>query len=90
MTVKELKTKLIPFINIPSDFIILNRCKSDTELEELALPSSSLEDLAYSDTIKITMGQALRDGEYRGIIYWIEPQEQTTKVNSRIITQLVK
>lgn len=81
MTVKELKTQLIPYINIPSDFIILNRCKSDTELEELALPSSSLEDLAYSDTIKITMGQALRDGEYRGIIYWIEPQEQTTKIH---------
>jgi len=81
MTVKELKTHLVPYINIPSDYIILNRCKSDTELEELALPSSSLEDLAYSDTIKISMGQALHDGEYRGIIYWIEPQEQTQVYN---------
>jgi len=81
MTVKELKTQLVPYIHIPSDFIILNRCKSDTELEELALPSSSLEDLTYLDTIKITMGQSLRDGEYRGTIYWIEPQDQTKVYN---------
>uniref|UniRef100_A0A2S2P0F7 Ubiquitin carboxyl-terminal hydrolase 47 n=1 Tax=Schizaphis graminum TaxID=13262 RepID=A0A2S2P0F7_SCHGA len=90
MTVKELKTQLVPYINIPSDFIILNRCKSETELEELALPSSSLEDLAYSDTIKITMGQALHDGEYRGIIYWIEPQEQTQILFKKMFDWIIK
>lgn len=90
MTVKELKTHLVPYINIPSDYIILNRCKSDTELEELALPSSSLEDLAYSDTIKIAMGQALHDGEYRGIIYWIEPQEQTQILFKKMFDWIIK
>lgn len=77
MTVKELKNNLVPHIKIPADFIILNRYKPDTKLEELALPSSSLEDLNYSDTIHITMGHALRDGEYRGVIFWPEPQDQT-------------
>lgn len=77
MTVKELKNNLVPYINIPSDFIILNRYKSESKLEELALPSSSLEDLNYSDTIQITMGQALHDGEYRGAIFWPEPIDQT-------------
>lgn len=77
MTVKELKNQLVPYINIPTEFIILNCYKSDTKLEELALPSSSLEDLNYSDTIQITMGQALRDGEYRGVIFWPEPLDQT-------------
>lgn len=77
MTVKELKNQLVPYINIPSDFIILNRYKSNVKLEELALPSSSLEDLNYMDSIHITMGQALRDGEYRGVIFWPEPQDQT-------------
>lgn len=77
MTVKELKNHLGPHINIPPDFIILNRYKLDTKLEELALPSSSLEDLNYSDTIQITMGQALHDGEYRGVIFWPEPQDET-------------
>lgn len=78
MTVKELKDHLVPYINIPSDFIILNRYKPmEMKSEELALPSSSLEDLNYSEIIQITMGQALRDGEYRGAIYWPEPLDQT-------------
>lgn len=77
MTVKELKNQLVPYINIPSDFIILNHYKSNIKLEELALPSSNLEDLNYLDTIQITMGQALQDGEYRGVIFWPEPQDQT-------------
>lgn len=77
MTVKELKNHLVPYINIPLDFIVLYCYKSNNKLEELALPSSSLEDLNYSDTIQITMGQALQDGEYRGAIYWPEPQNET-------------
>jgi len=77
MTVKELKNQLVPYLNIPSDFIILNRFKLDMRLEELALPSSSLEHLSYSETIHVTMGQALRDGEYRGVIFWPEPLDQT-------------
>lgn len=81
MTVKELKSHLAPYINIPPDFIVLNRYKLDTKLEELALPSSSLEDLNNSDIIQISMGQALHDGEYRGIIFWPEPQDET-RVNN--------
>lgn len=81
MTVKKLKDHLVPIINIPSEFIILNRFKSNTKLEELALPSSSLEDLSYSDTIQISMGQALKDGEYRGVIFWPEPQDQAQVSN---------
>lgn len=77
MTVKELKNHLVPYINIPSNIIILNRVKSDNKLEELALPSSSLEDLINSDTIQISIGVALHDGQYRGVIFWPEPQDQT-------------
>lgn len=77
MTVKELKNRLVPHINIPSEFIILNRYKSNIHLEELALPSSSLEDLNHFDTIHISVGQSLHDGEYRGAIFWPEPLEQT-------------
>lgn len=77
MTVKELKNHLVPYINIPAEFIILNRSKSENKLEELALPSSSLEDLNYSDTIQISVGVALRDGQYRGVIFWPEPLDQT-------------
>jgi len=77
MTVKELKNHLVPHIKIPSQFIILNRYKSNIHVEELALPSSSLEDLNHLDTIHISVGQALHDGEYRGAIFWPEPLEQT-------------
>lgn len=77
MTVKELKNQLVPYTEIPAHFIILNRYKSDMKLEELALPSSSLEDLNYSDIIQIVIGQALNDGEYRGAIFWPEPLDQT-------------
>lgn len=79
MTVNELKSHLVPYIHIPLDFIILNRYNSDTNmiLEELALPSSSLEDLNFSDTIQISIGQALHDGEYRGVIFWPEPLNET-------------
>lgn len=85
MTVKELKNHLAPYISIPSEFIILNRYKSNTILEELALPSSSLEDLNNSDIIQISMGQALHDGEYRGTIFWLEPLDQTQviKINTK-------
>lgn len=85
MTVLELKLYLVPYTRIPSDFMILNRYKSDKNLilEELALPSSSLEDLNYSDTILISMGQALHDGEYRGVIFWSEPTNET-EVNNHL------
>jgi len=77
MTVRELKNKLVPYVNIQAEFIILNRCKSNNILEELALPSSTLEDVNYSDTIQISIGQALNDGEYRGVIFWPEPLDET-------------
>lgn len=77
MTVKELKNQLMPYTEIPSHFIILNRLKSDMKSEELALPSSSLEDMNHSDIIQIEIGQALHDGEYRGAIFWPEPLDQT-------------
>ncbi|VVC39387.1 Hypothetical protein CINCED_3A016381 [Cinara cedri] len=89
MTVKELKNKLVPHIKIPSDFIILKRYKSDSKLEELALPSSSLEDLNYSETIHITMGHALRDGEYRGFVFWSEPQDQTEIVKKQMFEYII-
>jgi len=87
MTVKELKNRLVPYVNIPSDFIILNRFKLDIKMEELALPSSSLEELNYSEIIQVTMGQALCDGEYRGAIFWPEPLSQTQVIDliSKII-----
>lgn len=89
MTVKELKNQLVPYLNIPSDFIILNRFKLDMRLEELALPSSSLEHLSYSETIHITMGQALRDGEYRGVIFWPEPLDQTQIVMKKMFDWII-
>lgn len=89
MTVKELKNHLVPYINIPAEFIILNRYKSENKSEELALPSSSLEDLNYSDTIQISVGVALRDGQYRGVIFWPEPLDQTQVILPSIISYTV-
>lgn len=77
MTVKELKNQLEPHIKIQSEFMILKRYKSNMQLEELALPSSSLEELNNLDTIHISVGQALNDGEYRGAIFWSEHLDQT-------------
>ncbi|XP_050541895.1 ubiquitin carboxyl-terminal hydrolase 47-like isoform X2 [Daktulosphaira vitifoliae] len=89
MTVKELKDNLVPLIKIQSEYFILNRFNSDSSLEELALPSSSLEDLNNSDIIQITVGQALRDGEYRGSVFLPETVEETRVVMKKMFDWVI-
>lgn len=77
MTVNELKNHLAPYINIPFDFIILNRYISENKLEELDLPSRSLEDLNNNEIIHISIGESLHNSQYRGTIFLFEHSEQT-------------
>lgn len=77
MSVNDLKNYLVPHINIQSDFIILHHCTSENKYEELDFPSRSLEDLNHCETIYISVGVALHDGEYRGTIFLLEYSEQT-------------
>ncbi|XP_050432536.1 ubiquitin carboxyl-terminal hydrolase 47 [Adelges cooleyi] len=89
MTVRELKDNLLSLVKIETNFFILRRYKSDTSFEELALPSSSLEELNNSDIVYITIGQALQDGEYRGAIFWPEPVEQTRVVMKKMFDWII-